>query len=95
MDDLKHLLGAYFYELWDEHEYDSWHAAVDDFIRRSPTRAGHVPSEIDELLATISSDDLLSRELSHMGCSYDPAEGYRAWLQAIRDRILSADQATS
>ena len=36
MDDLKHLLGAYFYELWDEHEYDSWHAAVDDFVRRSP-----------------------------------------------------------
>ena len=35
MDDLRHLLSAYFYELWDEHEYDSWEHAVDDFVRRS------------------------------------------------------------
>ena len=39
MDDLKHLLGAYFYELWDEHEYDSWEAAIDDFVT-ALTRAG-------------------------------------------------------
>ncbi len=86
-------MGAYFYELWDEHEYDSWEAAIDDFVQRSPERAARVPAQIDELLATIDSDQLLSRELSEMGCTFQAPEGYRLWLEAVGDRIRAANRA--
>ena len=90
MDDLKHLLSAYFYELWDEHEYDSWEHAVDDFVRRSPERAARVPIQIDDLLAASRSDDILSRAMVALGCCYAPAEGDRLWLLAVRDRLGEA-----
>ena len=46
MDNLKHLISAYFYELWDQYEYASWQEAVDDFVRRSPERARAFPTRL-------------------------------------------------
>lgn len=88
MDNLKHLIGAYFYEAWDEYEYSSWEEAVDDFVRRSPDMAPLVPSEIDTVLAEDQSDSELDDHLVSFGFSYSPPEGDRAWLLAVRDRIV-------
>ena len=89
MDNLKHLIGAYFYEAWNEYEYRSWEEAVDDFVRRSPGMAGLVPGEIDTLLAEGRDDPELDDHLVGFGFSYSPPEGDRAWLVEVRDRITS------
>ena len=51
MDDLSHLFSAYFYEAWDEYEYKTWEAAVDDFARRSPERVVGATNALERLLA--------------------------------------------
>ena len=95
MDNLKHLISAYFYELWDRHEYSSWEAAVDDFVRRSPDRALRVPDEIDKLLAGCKSDEELAEQLEQWGFDAQPFEGERAWLSKLSDRIRAGLAATS
>lgn len=87
LEDLQHLISAYFYELWDEHEYSSWQAAVDDFVRRSPERATHVPREITELLAQDPSDQELAEQLDRWGFDANPVDGTRTWLSRVKDRI--------
>lgn len=96
MDNLKHLISAYFYELWDRHEYPSWEAAIDDFVRRSPARARSVPDEIEGLLAEALSDEELSARLAEWGFDAEPSEGERAWLSHVGSRIradLAAESA--
>ena len=92
MDNLTYLVRVYFHEDWPLH-HSSWQEVVDAFLTDDPVTVRAVPDEIDALLSRTSDD--LAQDMAALGCSYDPAEGYRAWLQAIRDRILSADQATS
>jgi hypothetical protein len=89
MDNLKHLISAYFYELWDQHEYASWQAAVDDFVHRSPERALKVPEEVDGLLAEDLSDEELTARLAGWGFDAKPSEGERAWLSHVKERITS------
>ncbi|KRF01542.1 hypothetical protein ASG88_08780 [Nocardioides sp. Soil777] len=89
MDNLKHLISAYFYELWNEHEYSSWQDAVDDFVRRSPERAAIVPSEITNFLAGDRSDEDLAEQLARWGLDAQTPDGERAWLSGVRDRITS------
>jgi len=88
MENLKHLIGAYFYELWDQYEYSTWEEAVDDFVHRSPDLAISIPAEIDELL-TSATDDALASRLDEFGFDHNPQEGAREWLGAVRDRITS------
>lgn len=85
MDNIKHLIAAYFYELWDQHEYSSWEEAVDDFVARSPERAASIPGEIEELVS--AGDNELADQLAAFGLDYLPPEGHRAWLCAVSDRI--------
>ena len=87
MDNLKHLISAYFYQLWDECEYSSWQDAVDDFVRRSPERARSVPDEIEGLLAEDLSDEELAARLAQWGFDAEPSEGERAWLSDVGSRI--------
>lgn len=94
MDNLKHLISAYFYELWDRHEYASWENAVDDFVRRSPERARTVPAEIHSLLAEDLSDEELASRLVQWGFDATPVDGERTWLSHVEDRI-KADLAAS
>ncbi|WP_107764661.1 contact-dependent growth inhibition system immunity protein [Nocardioides terrigena] len=89
MDNLKHLISAYFYELWDEHEYSSWQEAVDDFVRRSPERARSVPHEITYLLTDVRGDEELAKQLEQWGFDAQTPNGERAWLLGVRDRIAS------
>ena len=57
MDNLEHLMSAYFHQDWWE-EYDgSWHAAVQDFARRSPERVPGLKTEISSLLRRGIEDD--------------------------------------
>ena len=96
MDNLKHLISAYFYELWDQHEYATWQDAVDDVVRRSPDRALSVPSEIEDLLAEDLSDDQLAARPVKWGFDAAPIEGERIWLAAVGERIrtdLNSDMA--
>jgi hypothetical protein len=89
MDNLKHLISAYFYELWDEHEYSSWQDAVDDCVRRSPDLARHIPGEIAALLAEDRSDKELGEQLDRWGFDAHTPNGEREWLLGVRDRITS------
>ena len=89
MDNLKHLISAYFYESWDHHEYSSWQDAVDDFVRRSPDQARDVPEEIAALLAGDRSDEDLAEPLAQWGFDAQTPDGERAWLSGVRDRITS------
>jgi CdiI immunity protein len=91
---LEHLISAYFYELWDQHEYASWQAAVDDFVHRCPERAVEVPKDVDGLLAEDVSDEELTVRLTRWGFGAKPLEGERAWLSRVKERIASdlADQ---
>jgi hypothetical protein len=91
MDNLKHLISAYFYQLWDECEYSSWQDAVDDFVRRSPERAQSVPQEIADFLAEDRSDEELAERLDQWGFDADTPNGEREWLLRVRDRITSDD----
>lgn len=88
MDNLKHLISAYFYELWDQYEYSTWEDAVDDFAKRSPERAADTPAEIEELLTTATDEELEAR-LTEFGFDHEPEEGVRSWLGAVRERITS------
>ena len=87
MDNLKHLISAYFYELWDQHEYSTWQDAVDDFVRRSPGRAPAVPDEIERLLTEVQSDEELCARLLGWGFDAQVQGDERAWLSRVSRRI--------
>ena len=89
MDSLTYLMGAYFHEDW-HHLQNSWQGVVDAFLTDDPNTVRTVPDEIDALLAGEQTAAELEDRLAAMGCSYDPAEGYRDWLEAVRDRIRNA-----
>lgn len=86
MDNLTYLMGAYFHEDWHRLQ-DSWQGVVDAFLTDDPLTVRAVPDEIDALLSDPRTSESLVDEMAAMGCSYDPAEGYRVWLHAVRDRI--------
>lgn len=88
MNDLEHLMAAYFHQDWDD-EYGTWTEAVDDFLARSPERAATIPAAISELLGAFPQDGDLDRRLGEIGCAHDPAEGDRAWLLAVRAHIAA------
>ena len=89
MDDLSHLFSAYFYEAWDEFEYSSWEAAVDDFARRSPERVRGATEELQKLLAENLADDELDHRLRTAGCTYVSDQGDRAWLNLLLAHLRS------
>ena len=89
MDDLAHLFSAYFYEAWDEFEYESWEAAVDDFARRSPERVSGAVQSLQDLIGDDLSDDELDQRLRAAGCTYEPDEGDRVWLGLLLERLRS------
>ena len=90
MDDLRHVIGAYFYEFWDEHEYTSWEHAIDDLMARSPERSARVAAQIDALLHDSDSEEMVQGSLDAMGLAYAPPDGVSSWLAAVRDRIIRA-----
>lgn len=86
MQNLTYLMAAYFHEDWN-HTHTTWQAVVDDFLTDNPARVKQVPGEIDEFLSATLDDRELEGKLIAMGCAYDPPQGDRAWLEAVRDRI--------
>jgi hypothetical protein len=89
VDDLSHLFSAYFYEAWDEYEYQTWEAAVDDFTRRSPGRVRGAAEALEDLLSEDLTDDELDDRLRAAGCTYVSADGDRAWLRLLLDHLRS------
>ena len=88
MNALKYLLSAYFHQDWD-HTHQTWEAVIDDFLGDDPKIVVRVPDEINRLLAEISGPAELEAALINLGLAYDPSEGDRVWLLAVRDRILA------
>lgn len=86
MDNLKYMLSAYFHQDWN-HTHDSWQAVVDEFVTDDLPTVAAVPDEIDQVLTEAVGDAEMELLLKSFGCVYDPAEGDRAWLAAVRDRI--------
>ena len=85
MENLEHLIGAYFHQDWNL-VHGTREEAVADFVRRAPQRAATVPDEIDALLE--STDDELSERLASMGFDDAPADGDRAFLVELRTHIV-------
>lgn len=92
MDDLRHLMSAYFHQDWLL-EYDgSWEAAVDDFVRRTPDQVTPAIAQIDAVLAEGYSNEELGRRLYELG-NYrhagDEPDAYASWLSAVAARLHS------
>lgn len=86
MENLEHLIGAYFHQDWN-HVYATRQEAIADFVRRSPERAARVPQEIDELLSSTGDDEELASRLTAMGFDDAPPDGDRAFLIELRALI--------
>ena len=82
MNNLEHLIGAYFHQDWDL-EHATREKAVAEFVCRSPQRAATVPREIDDLLASSSDEELVAR-LHAMGFDDAPPDGDRSFLDDVR-----------
>ena len=93
MENLRHLMAAYFHQDWWE-EYDgSWVGAVDDYARRAPERVPCLLTEIDALLAAVPDEPTLGRTLTELGNYRSVGESptaYRDWLRDIRAHLSSA-----
>ncbi|WP_104105470.1 contact-dependent growth inhibition system immunity protein [Nocardioides sp. 616] len=87
MEGLTYLLMTYFHQDWD-HAHSTWQGVIDEFLTDNPARVAQVPHDIDRLLANTPSDSQLSRAVVQMGMYYSPPEGERAWLAAVKDRII-------
>ena len=85
---LAYLLGSYFHQDIDLEFVDEW-GAVDHFIEFDSHRAVQVPTEIDALLATHSSESQLKEYVHSAGAEFVPVKyrgGYREWLAEIGRR---------
>ena len=92
MENLEHLIGAYFHQDWNQ-VYATRHEAVADFVRRSPDRAARARLEIDELLSSTGSNEELAARLTAMGFDEAPPDGDRAFLIELRTHALRHDPA--
>src|SRR5687768_15201547 len=99
MENLRQLMAAYFHQDWWD-EYDgSWESAVDDFVRREPSRVAATRDEVVSLLTSDASDQALGGTLDDLGNFRDPGDApdaHRRWLVALRDRLTesAASQAS-
>ncbi|TGN63877.1 hypothetical protein EXE59_07875 [Nocardioides eburneiflavus] len=92
MENLEHLISAYFHQDWN-HVYATRKDAVADFVRRSPERAAMVPQEVDELLSSTDDDEELAARLSAMGFDDAPSDGERAFLIEVQAHLRREGQA--
>lgn len=84
------LMGGYFHQDWDT--YGTEDEVVDQFMNDQHTLRQQLVPEIERVLATMSSEEELSRLVTELGCEYRPHPRYgshRAWLEAIAVRARS------
>ncbi|WP_307861840.1 contact-dependent growth inhibition system immunity protein [Nocardioides sp. SYSU D00065] len=85
MDDLRHLMAAYFHQDWSA-EYDgSWQAAVADYARRSPDRVPGLLADITRLLEQSETDDDVASTLDGMGNYRSPGDSPTAHVDWLRE----------
>lgn len=91
--ELEWLLSQFHAE-WDE-TFETWEDLVDDWAAGSaPRRRAAAAAQIGELLPSANDSQQFAIQLSRMGCDFDPRPehgGYRAWLTAVRDRLLQRE----
>ena len=98
MDNLRHLMSAYFHQDWWDECDGSWSAAVDDFARRSPDRVDGVITDITSLLASDPSEAEAADTLKELGNYRSPDPSPTAhvdWLRAILDQLIQSPRTTS
>ena len=67
MNDLRHLMAAYFHQdSWDEYD-GSWRAALADYVQRAPERVPGLVEDISALLAGDPTDEEVAATLREMG----------------------------
>lgn len=90
MDNLRHLMTAYFHQDWWDEYGGSWSAGVSDFARRSPDR---VPGLITEITALLESDPSeadaagLLKELGNYRAPTTSPTAHLDWLHSILDML--------
>ena len=93
MDELRHLMSAYFHQDWVDEYVGSWQDAVDDFVRRSPDRVVPAATQADALLTEPLSNDELGRRLYDLG-NYrhagDEPDAYASWLREVAERLRAS-----
>jgi hypothetical protein len=90
---LGQLLGGYFHQDWGL-DRDGWELVVDEFVTESPhSVVVQTADELSGVLAAHLTDAELTSLLDRLGASVAPA-GFgmttTAWLEALRQRLLSA-----
>lgn len=84
---------SYFHLDWGD-EYDRWEEVVDLWITESSAaQIRDAASQIEELLPSANDSQEFAIQLSRLGCDFDPRAdegGYRAWLTAVRNRLLAS-----
>ncbi len=83
-------MGAYFHQDWAD-EAPDYLGIVDLFIDDEPRLSALLPREVEALLSTDPSDDILKKYLvDELGANYRAAgDGitYRTWIQRIADHV--------
>ncbi|MFI6005587.1 contact-dependent growth inhibition system immunity protein [Streptomyces sp. NPDC051366] len=88
--ELRHLLGAYFYQE-NSLEYSSHKEALDDYVSdTSEIDLRQVADEIREFLILNESDQLLKKSAATLGLGVLPPQGVRLrqWLADVREIIV-------
>lgn len=96
MENLKHLMAAYFHQDWWEEYGGSWTAALEDFVHRAPDRVPNTIKEISQVLETRPSDGDVARLLDEMGSYRDPGPESTAhvdWLTEIREMLSDSQNS--
>lgn len=87
MDNLRHLMTAYFHQDWWDEYGGSWRSAVADFAARAPERLPALEVEIAGLLDRHLTDAEVSLLLDEMGNFRHPGDepdAHICWLRDIR-----------
>lgn len=85
------LARLYFGEDWPDFYESSATRAVDAFINGQPQLVDQLPEEIERVLLTIPTEELLKQLFVELDLLYDPPEmgdqTYRGWLEQVAARV--------
>ena len=94
---LTHLMGAYFNQDYDLMGEDD-RAVVSAFLHNNPELGRTLAHEIDDLLATDTSEAELKELLTRLGCEVEPWSkdgSYRTWLAELASYTRAATNGSA
>jgi hypothetical protein len=97
MNDLRHLMAAYFHQDWWDEYHGSWRAALTDYVQRAPERVPGLVADISTLLAGDPKDGDVATTLEEMGNYRSPGSSPTAhldWLKEILRELRGGREET-